>query len=327
MEDFIAKCGCNCATCPTYKENLRTDEKRVQCSLGWEKYLNIKLKPEKLRLCDGCSIADKERKVYYLNCRVRKCAMFNGVENCAYCSAYPCQDVQTIHSIQSPGARERIEEQLGYEIPQDDYLAIIEPYEGIKHLNEIRESLKSKDIIEMIPVSKIPKVVPFPEAIPFNLKIKSAYQELYRIISSIGVEENISYARQNELKKNRKQLLKLLWTFGLYGQLENGGERIILSSENYSSQKNTSYYSRLQGYILMLKKFDLVCEIIPFDKKSWKTPSEALRNKGWYLKLYAKKNTIIELFNVLKNYTESLDRQYGKNAFQYFSRADMRVLC
>ena len=28
MEEFVAKCGCNCSTCPSYKDNLKTNEDR-----------------------------------------------------------------------------------------------------------------------------------------------------------------------------------------------------------------------------------------------------------------------------------------------------------
>ena len=327
MEDFIAKCGCNCATCPTYKENLTTTDDRVRCSSGWEKYLDIKLKPEKLRLCDGCSIPDNDRNVYYLNCRVRKCAMLSGVVNCAHCSTYPCQDVKTIHSIQEPGARERIEDRIGYQVPQDDYITIIEPYEGIKHFNEFMKSLKANDIIKMVPVNKIPKTIPFPKDIPLNNDLRQAYEKLHSILSSLEVAENVSYARSVALDKNRKQVLKLLWTFGLYGELEKAGEDIILGSEQYSAEKNTSYYSKIQEYILVLENYGLNCDIVPVDDKSWKTPSGALRNKGWYLKLSSTKNMHRNLFKGLKTYIGLLEKEYGKNAFKYFSKADMRNLC
>lgn len=324
MEDFIAKCGCNCATCPTYKDNLPTNEEKKRCSLGWEKYLNIKLKPEKLRLCDGCSIPDKDRKAYYLNCRVRKCAIFNGLENCAYCSAYPCQDVRTIHSIQEPGARKRIEDRIGYQIPQDDYLALIEPFEGIKHLDEIRKSLKTEDIVDIIPVTKIPRIIPFPNNISLKSDLIGTYQKLHQILSKIATAENVSYARSIEAGKNRKELLKLLWTFGLNGEINNEEKCLILSSDKYSEQKNTSYSSRIQDYILILKKHDLNCELITTDNKRWQTPTGALRREGWYLRLFSSKD--ISLLEALKNYSKLLEKEHGKNAFKYFSKADMHIL-
>ncbi len=42
MEEFTAKCGCNCINCLTYKENLKTNEDRKRCSWGWEKYFWMK---------------------------------------------------------------------------------------------------------------------------------------------------------------------------------------------------------------------------------------------------------------------------------------------
>jgi len=214
MNELIAKCGCNCSQCPTYKNNLQTFEDRKRCSWGWQKYLNIRLSPEKLRLCDGCSIPDDKRKVYYLNCLVRKCAMKNGVKNCAYCSAYPCQEVLNIHSLQKPDAKEKIAERLGYEIPEQDYLAFIEPYEGIKHLDEIRQTLGAEKIVEMKQFSMRPKMVAFPHDLSCSKDEISGYKFLHQILTTLEVADNVSYARKFTLEKNRKQLLKILWAFG-----------------------------------------------------------------------------------------------------------------
>ena len=168
MNTFVAKCGCNCSKCPTYKNNLRTFEDRQRCNRGWKKYLNINLSAEKLRPCDGCSIPDETRKIYYLNCHVRKCAINNGFNNCAYCSAYPCQEVLNIHSMQKPGAKEKIVERLGGSIPEEDYLAFIEPYEGIKHLNEIRQTIGAEEIVEIKRFSVRPKIVLIPNDLLFS---------------------------------------------------------------------------------------------------------------------------------------------------------------
>jgi hypothetical protein len=327
MEELIAKCGCNCSNCPTYKENLKSIENRYQCSIGWEKYLNIKLKPEKLRLCDGCFIPDEDRKTYYLNCRVRKCAIFNGAPNCAHCSAYPCQDVRTVHSIQESETRQTIEKRIGYKIPDKDYLEIIEPYEGIKHLNKIRESLKPEDIVEMIPVSINPKTIPFPMGFPIKSKEEFSYQEIHRIICSIEVEDNISYARSIELDKNRKLLLKLLWTFGSIGELSKDKEAIILGSKEYSDQKLTSYHSRLCELIKILEKSRLRCEFVPIKNSEWRTKTGALRKDGWNLKLSFMKKENQEFLHTLKRYTELLIKKYDQNAFRYFAKADMRAVC
>lgn len=328
MNDLIAKCGCNCSQCPSYKINLQNFEDRKRCSWGWEKYLNIRLNPEKLRLCDGCSIPDEKRKVYYLNCHVRKCAIKNEVKNCAYCSAYPCHEVLNIHSLQKPDAKEKIAERLGYEIPEQDYLAFIEPYEGIRHLNEIRQTLGAEKIVEMKRFSVRPKIVAFPHDLPFSKDEISAYQFLHQILSTLEVSDNVSYARKFTLEKNRKQLLKILWAFGRFGELKKEDEsHLVLDSETYSSQKISSYYSKVQDYFRLLEKYGLHCEIVPLQEKGWMTPTGALRNTGWLMKLAIDEKIGGGLtVKALKNYALKLNEKYGKNTFRYFSKADMRIL-
>ena len=327
MNELIAKCGCNCSQCPTFKDNLQAFEDRKRCSWGWQKYLNIKLSPEKLRLCDGCSIPEEKRKVYYLNCHVRKCANQNGIENCAYCSAYPCYEVMNIHSLQKPGAKEQIEERIGTSIPEEDHLAIIEPYEGIKHLNEIRQTIGAEEIVAIKPFSVRPKIVAFPDDLPFTKDEISAYQSLYQIIATLEVSENISYARKFTLEKNRNKLLKILWAFSRFGESKkDNGSYLSLNSEVYSSQQINSYYSKVQDYIEQLESYGVHCEIVPLQEKGWVTPSGALRKTGWLMKLSFDEKIGCLTVKALKNYALKLDEKYGKNAFRYFSKGDMRVL-
>ena len=77
--------------------------------LGWKRYLNISLSPEKLRLCDGCQVSGDKRKVYYINCLVRKCAIENCIENCAYCSLYICDELKDLHITFAPDFKEKVE--------------------------------------------------------------------------------------------------------------------------------------------------------------------------------------------------------------------------
>jgi hypothetical protein len=328
MDEIFAKCGCNCSQCPTFKDNLQTLEDRKRCSWGWQKYLNIKLSPEKLRPCDGCSIPDDIRKIYYLNCHVRKCAMINNIENCAYCSAYPCHEVMNIHSLQKPGAKERIEARIGFSIPGEDYLAIIEPYEGIKHLNEIRQTIGAEEIVEIKRFSVLPKIVAFPNDLPYSKDEIFDYQNLHQIIATLEVSEQISFARKLTLEKNRKQLLKILWAFGRFGKSKKDNESYLaLTSEVYSSQQISAYYSKVQHYIERLESYGVHCEIVPLQKTDWVTPTGALRKTGWLMKLTIDEKIGGSLtIKALKNYALKLYNKYGKNAFRCFSKGDMRVL-
>jgi len=328
MKDLIAKCGCNCSKCPTYKENLRTLKDRENCSRGFERYLGARLKPEKLRLCDGCTIQANKRKVYYVNCIVRKCAFYNGIENCAYCSEYPCGDVLTLHETQKPDAPEKIAERLGNAIPKKDYLAFIEPFEGIKHLNEIRKSLKSEDIVKLKAASVKPKIIDFPDKFPYSKNETKAFKFLHTILSSLETAEKVSFARHIILQKNRKHLLKILWAFGEYGEWrKNGDLYLILNSEIYAAMKISSYHSKVLDYFNLLKKYDVNCKIVPVIEKGWLTPTGGLRKKGWFMRMSFDDNTgEINTLKALKSYVLLLEAKYSKNAFRYFSKGDMRVL-
>ena len=328
MKDLFSKCGCNCGRCPSYKENLQTDEDRRRCSDGWYKYLGIRLSPGKLRLCDGCQAPDDENPVRYQNCYVRKCAVRNGVETCAHCSGYPCEDVKNLHEIQRAGARERIAARLGTPIPEEDYLAFIEPYEGLKHLDEIRASLGPEDIVEMTKVSAKPRIVDFPDGLLFSKEETSAFEALHRLLAAVESVEGVSYARQAALKKRRRHLLKILWAFGLFGELEEEvGSHLVIDSKTYLAQKIHSSYSRVKDYFETLEQYGVHCEHVPLVEEGWSTPRGALRKGGWFMKMsFGDDAGGVSVLNALQSYIAALNETYGNGAFRFFSKADMRVL-
>ncbi len=331
MRDLFSKCGNNCGRCPSYRENLQTDEDRQRCSDGWEKYLGFRLSPGKLRLCDGCQAPDAENPVRYQNCYVRRCAVTNGVETCAHCSAYiQCEDVGKV-SLPAD-AREKIAARLAIPIPEEDYLTFIEPYEGIKHLDEIRASLGVEEIVGPTkPPPFKPKTVDFPEDLPFSKEETSAFKTLHRLIRTINTVDADTYVMQERLKKRRQYFLKLLWTFGLFGEpKEEGGSHLVIDSETYVAQKipSSSGYSRVvEDYFGTLEEYGVHCEIIPLMEAGWLTPGGALRKHGWFMKMsFDDKAGGVSGLKALKTYTAELDEKYGKRAFRYFSKADMRVL-
>jgi len=152
MKDIISKCGANCGRCPAYKENLITEEDRQRVSDRFDQYFGIQIKPDAI-YCDGCHMPDADNPVLLitcLNCKIRECAIQTGVETCAHCSGYPCEDLKALASRID---REKIASRIGTPIPEEDYLIFIEPYELLKHLNEIRASLGPKDIVAKVKVS------------------------------------------------------------------------------------------------------------------------------------------------------------------------------
>ena len=146
---------------------------------------------------DGCQAPDDENSERYISCNKRKCASFNGVETCAHCSAYPCEVFGTGPDL----SREQVEARLGIRIPEEDYLVFVEPYEGIKHLDEIRASLGSEDVVEMTKVSLEPRLADFPGDVSFPAGRKAVYEALHRLIGRVGAASGVSYGWREVLKK------------------------------------------------------------------------------------------------------------------------------
>lgn len=334
MIGIIAKCGCNCSRCPTYKENLKTRQDRIRCSRGWKRYLNLNLSPEKLRLCDGCQASGEMRKVYYINCHIRKCAFENDIENCAYCSLYPCDEVKDLHITFAPDFKEKVEKRLGENIPHRDYLNFIKCYEGIQYLDNIRKKLNKREIVEFKKFSIKSKLVPFPEDV--KKKDRLAYKSLYTLIEKInGPVDGLSFAERESLKKKRPMILTLLWTFGIYGKFNKDDDKFLtIDSLDYAKEKNQSFHYRLMDYFILLKDYGVNLKLTPLTEEGWITPTGGLRvkigRKGepiWVMTLsfgsnVGGKDSLI----ALSEFSKKLLSKHGKKAFKQFSKADMEVL-
>lgn len=324
MELDIAKCGCDCINCPTYKGNIKTAEERSKCSAGWEKYLDIKLSPEKLRPCDGCSIPDPERKTYYLNCIVRKCAIINGIDNCAYCTAFPCDELLEIHTIQKIISRENFINKTGKEISVSDYKIFIEPYAGIHHLKKIRQTLTKHDFIDYREFSVKDSFAP---SVIISEEEQDSLMAIYSLLTTLCVERGISFARLQTLRNKRNQLLKILWTLAYYGVYNETTDSFDLDGRTFLSQKIISNYQTLIKYSQSLKQYDIHIKIDPLTEGGWLTPKGGLRKDGWNLRLSFGDSLMgISTLNLFKKYLNRLEIKYGNQAFRFLNAADLSVL-
>jgi hypothetical protein len=335
MKDIFARCGCNCGRCPAYKENAKTEKDRQRCSEGWGKYLGAKLKPE-ICLCEGCHAAKPWKTGNVLPdrmCCIRPCAIKTGVKNCAYCYAFPCEDLTG--RIPGEDFRERVESGMGEKMPEDDYLAFIEPYEGLKHLKEIRASLKPEDIVKKVELPPIrARIVDFPEDLPFSKKENAAFEAVHGLISKVLSPRADTYARQLAMKRRKHHILGFLWVSGLYGELKEGGSQLILDSKEHGSRAecrwmvrkrdNTLAGTMAQGFRI-LKSYGVKGEFVPSKKE-------------WLMKLsFGKKAGGTAALKALKKYVTRLAEQHGEpvyagstrykgKAFILFSKADMGIL-
>jgi len=326
MKEWFAKCGANCAHCPAYKANAKSIEDRQRCSDGWHKYLGARLNPARC-YCDGCQTDDDENPVLVYGkygCKIRRCAVFNSAPTCAHCSAYPCEAVRKQFSFDS-GSRERLAARLGDPISDEEYFIFIEPYELHKHLDQIRASLGPEEIVEMTAVSVQPWVVDFPDDLPFSQEETAAFGTLHRILAAAGVVEGIPHVQRDALKERRRHLLKILWTFGLFGAAR--GEGLVIDGETYLAQKIQSSYSRMKEYFKVLEEYGVYCEHVPLTEDGWLTPKGALRKEGWLIEMsFGDEVGGLSVLKALQSYATRLDEKYGKTAFRYFSKADMRGL-
>jgi hypothetical protein len=323
MINNIAKCGCDCFNCPTFKENIRTIENRRKCSSGWENFLKIKLSPEKLRACDGCSIADSERKTYYLNCKIRKCAMVNEIENCAYCNGFPCDELLKAHSVQQITNRDEFIKNTGKKISEPDFKFFIEPYAGLNRLNKIRKTLADKDFKDIKSFSSKIKFADYKT----TTKGQETLKKIYSLLTTICVEKNIPYARLQAIEYKREQFIKILWAVGCFGVYNKPSGYIELDSNTFMTQKiHGMFYNVLIDYINDFKIYDIHCEIIPLVKKGWQTPLGGLRKEGWAFRLKFGLLLGTETLQVFKEYINSLNTTYGSKAFKIFNRADLSIM-
>lgn len=172
MSEIFGKCGVNCSRCPwsrSIRDTMQTEEEYKEFSKRCKKIVGYS-PTKKIRNCVGCQTPDEEIPkgaiIPLKNCLARQCVTKMGIENCAYCSRFPCGYIKVKGT---EWTREKIEATHGKPIPEEDYLIFVEPFEGLKHLKEIHSSLSPKDIVEVITVPPFkPKIIDFPEHISFS---------------------------------------------------------------------------------------------------------------------------------------------------------------
>jgi hypothetical protein len=332
MKDLYGKCGNNCGHCALHVENLR-DNRRQWCVEGLAKYLNWNPKPESLRPCTGCQSSDGF--LYLRNCAVRACARHNGVETCAQCTVFPCQDVPTVSH--PADYRDKLSERLGHPIPEEDYLSFVEPYEGMAHLEAIRTGLRRSQLVPPAPVDPLKaRIVAFPGDLSRNGEQTAGFEMLHRLMARILGGRSELYVRQVLLRKRRHTILNILWAFGRYGQIrEMNGDQLIINSADHDEPGVLANIVRKCDNALhggaalsarLLADFGLAMQHTALNKRDWRLTLSLEEEAGGR-----------EAMKALRCYTASLVAQYGEpvyrggsrfkgDAYSRFSQADMRGL-
>lgn len=131
MKEILTKCGYRCDLCLAYSENVKKNDRREELSKGWKDIFDIDLPAQNI-VCEGC-MSCYNPILIDRNCPVRKCTLKKAIENCGYCSDYPCDKLKT--RIVN---RQQLENKLQRKITQQEYNNFVKPYESKPRLDKIK---------------------------------------------------------------------------------------------------------------------------------------------------------------------------------------------
>ena len=139
MGPILARCGFRCDLCLAYRPNVeRNPANQQKLSDGWYKYFGFRLPPEKI-ICDGC-LAENPQLIDQA-CPVRPCVLAKGLENCAQCEQYACEKL-----VERLVVYAEVNKRVNAEIPDDERVCFIQPYENKTRLDSIRASRRGGNI-------------------------------------------------------------------------------------------------------------------------------------------------------------------------------------
>jgi hypothetical protein len=254
-----------------------------------------------------------------------------GVDNCAYCSLFPCEELR----IRTPGEnlRAEITRKIGHPIPESDYQAFIEPYEGRKHLAEIRAALKKADIRKKSEVEPLTaKIVEFPASLSLAKQGKKAFKSIHTLLTNILRARADTYAEQLMITNRKKHILNMLLVFGIYGKLE--GKYLIIDSKTYGSlpdfknivrKHDNTLHGAAKQSVKILKKFGVRVEHIPAEK-DWLLKLSLGKSAGGVAALKALKVYVAKLLNKYSRPIYIGASNYRGKTFKLFSKIDMSIL-
>jgi len=101
MGKIVAYCGIVCSDCPVLIATQRDDDsERRRVAEMFAKQYGKEYKREDIN-CDGCLSSGPRVFSHCTVCGMRKCAKEKKVENCAFCSEYPCDRLSELFAAYS----------------------------------------------------------------------------------------------------------------------------------------------------------------------------------------------------------------------------------
>jgi hypothetical protein len=114
MDELLSYCGLVCKTCPIYLATRETNQeeqirKRIEIAKLCKEQYGMNLELSDITDCDGCSTDGGRIFSGCIQCAIRKCAKQKAIENCAYCSEYSCQKLESFF-VHDSAAKMRLDE-------------------------------------------------------------------------------------------------------------------------------------------------------------------------------------------------------------------------
>jgi hypothetical protein len=114
MSEILSYCGLICSTCPIYLATREVNKeeqmrKRTEIAKLCKEQYGMNYDLSDITDCDGCRAESGRLFSGCHDCAMRKCAKQKAVENCAYCSEYICQRLESffVHELD---AKTRLDE-------------------------------------------------------------------------------------------------------------------------------------------------------------------------------------------------------------------------
>lgn len=346
LTENVGKCGADCTNCPWSKtvQDPMTKEQYEEYCTGCKNTLGYAPTPNgSFQNCVGCQIPEEEwpmgTRIPLKNCSIRLCVMRTGIENCAYCSRFPCA---YIADRADEWSKENIEKKLGKTVSEEDFNTYVLPFERFSRLKKIHATLTPNHIVEVKTVPPIKmKITEFPDNLELSQENITSLRQLHQLLttmtkSTLKMKDTDVYAQQERLIKRVKHLQRFLWIIGTFAEKDEKSESLFIDAKSYiknrRSESSLGDHSFFEKFVIKIfQEFGVIIELIPLTKetigkKGWITPTGALRDRNWQMKIsFSDEIGGIKTQDALLDFCNILNGKYGKKSFAFFVKADMRV--
>ena len=233
--------------------------------------------------------------------------------------------------------RRGIEARMHRRMPEEDYRAFVEPYEGQKHLAVIRSGLRPKDIVQPVrPKPLRARVVDLPADITGPAAVRSGLKSLHRLLSAMITAPAPTYALQETLKRRKNHIMLILWAFGYLGEMVSKPvASLVIDSVDCGDRRECNTVIRKRDNSLqvparqaaaILDTYGVHLDHTPIGSEHWIVSLSFDRQAGGSRALKALQYYVKALVSKHGEPVYTKASRYKGKAFDLFSRADMNLL-